>query len=267
MDDCFELGKQSYGSGEFAQSINWFMEALKRSVPSEGHEGHNLHGAFANDLSTSNINLLPLTTSFHQTVPTKEILQHLEWAQNINKTLLLVKEFIGGDTFDGLADEVSKMYETVEGNPKVEESFRNVKLKYEALCRSEIYNTNLFVMPNAPTSDHKCYFHYGDGHPYFQMGPMKEEVLSTSPLVLIFHDVVLDGEITILSDLAKPLVRKPVGNRNWILLHGYFKVTPFVLCSLRDQESLLHLEEQRYPTCEQAKQHGWKTKRTQSLRR
>lgn len=68
---------------------------------------------------------------------------------------------------------------------------------FENLCRQ----ADKWVPPNSNLS---C--HYSAPHPYFKLGPLKEEVLLDDPPVLLFHDFVTQSEVDQIIELAKPKV-------------------------------------------------------------
>jgi prolyl 4-hydroxylase len=72
--------------------------------------------------------------------------------------------------------------------------------KYEALCRGERKESQS-SNPNL-----KCSYRASKDL-YYVIGPVKQEVVSQSPMILVFHDVIHENEIKRIQQLAIPNVR------------------------------------------------------------
>ena len=70
---------------------------------------------------------------------------------------------------------------------------------YQAICRGE----QLFPPPPAD----QIYCRYTVPHPYYKIGPVKEEILYPDPRVVMWYDVIHPSEIARIQALALPKVR------------------------------------------------------------
>ncbi|ODN01259.1 Prolyl 4-hydroxylase subunit alpha-2 [Orchesella cincta] len=212
VDDCFELGRQSYLSKDYDYAIQWFTEALFRYPSTEVED------------SIANVSMLlphgeevlistDLEFESSSKVSKSKILDYLSWAKDIKKTLEIGKDFLAkltGLEMDAFVDQVAR---AVSGGDQEETKQKRVALKsnnlffkdrdtlearYKSLCRGET-KSNSSINPML-----KCYFSSRGNNPYYLIGPIKEEILNLSPLIKIFRNIIHDEEIEKIKELAKP---------------------------------------------------------------
>lgn len=53
-----------------------------------------------------------------------------------------------------------------------------------------------------PDSNLTC--RYSSPHPYFLLGPLKEEIMQEEPTILLWHEFVTQKEVDEIIELAKP---------------------------------------------------------------
>jgi len=84
----------------------------------------------------------------------------------------------------------------------------NFRLIYNAYCRGDDITHWKEVVHDSPRRGNVCrYNHHGD--PRLFLSPIKEEQLHTDdPLVVLFHDIVTDKEIQVLTELGSPLLKR-----------------------------------------------------------
>lgn len=68
---------------------------------------------------------------------------------------------------------------------------------YERLCRTS---------NKIPSSSPKLICRLTVPHPYFLIGPMREEVMQADPLIVVWHDFVTANEVEEILEIAKPRV-------------------------------------------------------------
>lgn len=52
----------------------------------------------------------------------------------------------------------------------------------------------------------KCRYYHG-GRKYLMIGPLREEIVSVIPSMMLYHNVLFDDEIKKIKELAKPKVK------------------------------------------------------------
>ncbi|CAB3231579.1 unnamed protein product [Arctia plantaginis] len=72
---------------------------------------------------------------------------------------------------------------------------------YQAMCRGDI------GVPVQISSRLTCRY-LTENHPFLKIAPFKIETVYINPDVIIFHDVLSDGEINSMKELAKPRLRR-----------------------------------------------------------
>jgi len=55
-------------------------------------------------------------------------------------------------------------------------------------------------------SELKCRYYHG-GRKYLMIGPLREEIVSLIPSMVLYHNVLYDDEIKKIKELAKPKVK------------------------------------------------------------
>ncbi len=109
------------------------------------------------------------------------------------------------------------------------EGDKKEKQVYEALCRGESFKASYFIShefncfrihfsllqfsfcwcKNENSNAHsnlKC--RYFRNHPSLYIAPVKQEHVSMRPLMFVYHDIITDGQIHTIKDLASKKVSK-----------------------------------------------------------
>ena len=82
-----------------------------------------------------------------------------------------------------------------------------MKKEFSRLCEASL---NRSYVENSTASKLKCYFWDNLGNPWLLLQPVKTEVMSISPHVIVFYNVISDTEITHIKDRATPLLGKAI---------------------------------------------------------
>ncbi len=194
-DDLFELGRQNYNQGDHEHTIAWMNEALLH-FHQENQNG-TVIGTYRAISQADIVEYLAFSTYQKGEISsalrlTEQLLQldpqHPRAAGNIAHYKKMVNDRRGED-----GKESDKTF-TVREKRQVGWE----KTQYEELCRGE----HQVHQPSA-----RCrYVH--KNNPYLMLGPVKEEVAHISPTIYIYHDVLMDGEIKIIQELAKPKFKR-----------------------------------------------------------
>lgn len=198
-EDLFELGRQNYNQGEHDQTIAWMNEALLRYQEENQNGSYALGKAYRAVTQVDMMEYLAFSTYQKGEISsalslTEQLLQmdpeHPRAAGNIVHYKQMVQNRRGED-----GSETEQTF-TVKERRAAQVGWE--KTKYEALCRGE-------MQTHQPAA--KCRYMHG-GHPYLLLGPVKEEVAHIKPNIYIYHDVIFDGEIKLIQELAKPRFKR-----------------------------------------------------------
>ncbi|CAL8141299.1 unnamed protein product [Orchesella dallaii] len=195
VDDCFELGRQSYMAKDYDYAIQWFTEALLRHPAADIEDIANVSRVITQDEDSSISTHLEYESS--STVSKSKILNYLSWAKDIKKTLQIGKDFLAkmtGLELDAFVDQVARV---VSGSDQ-EEDRETLEDRYKSLCRGET------IASTSANPLLKCYFSYRGNNPYYFLAPIKVEVVNLDPLIKLFRNVIHDKEIEKIKELAKP---------------------------------------------------------------
>lgn len=210
VEDCFELGRQSYNAKNYDYAIQWLTEALLRlpagelnQVPPD--EIRNSSILFSNETVSHPTSQKPrrVATLPPSRVSKEEILSYLHWAEDIKKTLDLGKDFLSQLTGFQLDAFVEQVAQAVAGQQDDGLSQKELGDRYKALCRGDHPGgLSSSINPNL-----KCYYSTRGNNPYYLVGPIKEELINLDPPMWSFKQVIHPGEIERLKELAKPRVK------------------------------------------------------------
>lgn len=198
VEDCYELGKIAYSEADYYHTELWMTQALKQL--DEGEES-----------STEIVTVLDyLSYSVYQQGELERALEH-------TKRLLTVdaehKRALGNLKYFeyqlAKQTKADKEQSTQEESKKEEEKetkkkeFLPEKRKYEQLCRGE-------GIRMTPRRQRRLFCRYFDNnrHPYYVIGPVKQEDEWDRPRIIRFHDIISDKEMEKVKELAKPRLRR-----------------------------------------------------------
>lgn len=198
VEDCYELGKIAYSEADYYHTELWMAQALKQL--DEGEES-----------STEIVTVLDyLSYSVYQQGELERALEH-------TKRLLTVdaehKRALGNLKYFeyqlAKQTKADKEQSTQEESKKEEEKetkkkeFLPEKRKYEQLCRGE-------GIRMTPRRQRRLFCRYFDNnrHPYYVIGPVKQEDEWDRPRIIRFHDIISDKEMEKVKELAKPRLRR-----------------------------------------------------------
>lgn len=70
----------------------------------------------------------------------------------------------------------------------------------------EYFNVNLLQENAAKKHKLTCYYWDNHHHPLLFLQPVKVEVFSAKPFIVMYHELISDKEIDSLKDMATPIV-------------------------------------------------------------
>ncbi|XP_055031757.1 prolyl 4-hydroxylase subunit alpha-1a isoform X2 [Misgurnus anguillicaudatus] len=198
VEDCYELGKIAYSEADYYHTELWMAQALKQL--DEGEES-----------SIEIVTVLDyLSYSVYQQGELERALEH-------TKRLLSVdaehKRALGNLKYFeyqlAKQTKAEKEQSTQEESKKEQEKetkkkeFLPEKRKYEQLCRGE-------GIRMTPRRQRRLFCRYYDNnrHPFYVIGPVKQEDEWDRPRIIRFHDIISDKEMEKVKELAKPRLRR-----------------------------------------------------------
>ncbi|KAG9267571.1 prolyl 4-hydroxylase subunit alpha-1 isoform X1 [Astyanax mexicanus] len=196
VDDCFELGKIAYSDADYYHTELWMGQALRQLDKGE-------------ESSIDSVTVLDyLSYSVYQQGELEKALEHTKRLltldsehQRANGNLKyfeyqLAKQRTAEKEQKGTTEERTKR--DTEKN-----SFLPEKRKYEKLCRGE----GLRLTPRRQ-SRLFCRFHDNNRHPYYILGPVKQEDEWDRPRIVRYHNIISDKEMEKVKELSKPRLRR-----------------------------------------------------------
>ncbi|KAI4887264.1 hypothetical protein NFI96_021659 [Prochilodus magdalenae] len=191
-DDCFLVGKVAYGVEDYYHSVQWLEEAVRlfRGVNwSPEHEG-----------------------------TLEDALDHLAFSHfktgNISSALSLSLELLRHDPSNKRVLHNVERYEKllVESPPmspgpvlkRPSTTYLRTRNTYERLCQTRGSQPKLYENPSLFCD------YFTNGSPGLFLQPMKRELVSLQPYVVLFHDFVTAVEAQSIRDCAMPGLRRSV---------------------------------------------------------
>ncbi|XP_022200675.2 prolyl 4-hydroxylase subunit alpha-2-like [Nilaparvata lugens] len=204
-DDCFELGRHSYNGQDYYHAELWMSESLKR---------HN------HEQNSANLRRW-------------EILEYLAYSTymqgKVQSALQLTDELLAIIPTHQYALSNRTLYQAAIGKaPQVDMDDLPGTGVYEMLCRKAL-------SPSPQVLAHlKCrYVHKND--PFLRIGPLKEEDAYLDPRIVLYRDVIYEGEIEVMKKIASPrLERAQVGGHKGKPLVTNYRISKS--CSLNEDE-------------------------------
>ncbi|KAG1960417.1 prolyl 4-hydroxylase subunit alpha-2 [Pimephales promelas] len=198
VEDCYELGKIAYSDADYYHTELWMVQALKQL--DEGEKS-----------SVDVVTVLDyLSYSVYQQ-------GELERALEYTKRLLTVdpehQRALGNlKYFDyqlAKQNKAEKEQSPKEESKKEQEKevgkkeYLPEKRKYEKLCRGE----GLRMTPRRQ-SRLFCRYYNNNRHPFYTIGPVKQEDEWDRPRIVRYHEIITEKEMEKVKELAKPRLRR-----------------------------------------------------------
>lgn len=201
--DCFELGRQSYNSGDHYHTTLWMTEALSRQEAENNktvqHADILEYLAFSTYMQGNIRQALKLTNELLHERPNHN---RARGNKEYYEEALIKQEAAKKDEdLDNLGEEAVEKGYTVAENAFVNDAYHRERRSYERLCRGEGG-----LSPKVSTKLH-CYYQHGPSD-YLKIGPVKAELVHINPTLYIYHDVLSDQEISVIKELATPMFRR-----------------------------------------------------------
>ncbi|KAM5180539.1 prolyl 4-hydroxylase subunit alpha-3 [Mantella aurantiaca] len=195
-DDCFHIGKVAYEMEDYYHSIPWLEEAVSLFRSSYGNWFTEDEGSLEDALDY-------LAFSYYK-------------AGNVTQALDLSRECLLYDPENHrLAHNVAKYEKILDGNqttgpteeqwlPRPNVTHLRTRNLYEGLCQTRGSQPWLYEDPRM-----NCSF-YTNRNPYLILQPLKREIMSLAPYVVLYHDFVNNYEAEKIKAFASPWLHRSV---------------------------------------------------------
>ncbi|KAG8185444.1 hypothetical protein JTE90_022375 [Oedothorax gibbosus] len=205
--DCFELGRQAYEQDDYSHTVLWMQEALDR-------------------LEQEKIKTMSKHAILEHMARATYLLGNFKHARKLTQDIIISEpNYIPAYENLRFYDEQVSLQEesqgivTSETTVYIEQpdtSFRD----YERLCRGER------IRSLAEESKLFCKYTTG-GSFYLLIQPVKVEILSLDPWIVMYHDILSDEDANFFRDLAQPMLKraKVQNPRSGLLEPASFRVS------------------------------------------
>ncbi|XP_029457962.1 prolyl 4-hydroxylase subunit alpha-3 [Rhinatrema bivittatum] len=194
-DDCFHIGKVAYEKEDYYHSIQWLEEAVSLFRSSYGNWFTEERGSLEGALDY-------LAFSYFK-------------VGNISYALNLSREFLHYDPEnERVASNVQK-YEKLlaEKSPSAQEevivqrssvTHLQTREAYEGLCQTLGSQPTHYRIPSLLCS------YETNNSPYLVLQPMRREIVSLHPHVVLYHDFISEPEAARIKEIAAPWLKRSV---------------------------------------------------------
>uniref|UniRef100_A0A8C1WBL6 procollagen-proline 4-dioxygenase n=1 Tax=Cyprinus carpio TaxID=7962 RepID=A0A8C1WBL6_CYPCA len=197
VDDCFELGKIAYSDADYYHTELWMAQALKQL--DEGEE-----------TSVDVVSVLDyLSYSVYQQGELERALEHTKRLLSVDpehqRALGNLKYFDYQLAKQKKAEKEQSAKEESKKERVGKGEYFPEKRKYEQLCRGQ----GVRMTPRRQ-SRLFCRYYNNNRHPFYMIGPVKQEDEWDRPRIMRYHDIITEKEMEKVKELAKPLLRATV---------------------------------------------------------
>lgn len=201
-EDCFEIGRQMYNNRDYHHTILWMTEAINR-LNNESRLPHSdllEYLAFSTFKEGDIKSALKMTDELLDMVPDHQRARGNKYYYEKELAKVNEKSVLRGD--DGSPDvPVDKSLEFQHSRLGPYTYDLPERKLYELACRGELKPDDEFLS--------KLYCSYVDNNvPFLKIAPLKLELISYDPYIVVYHQVAFDSEIDVLKRMAKPRFRR-----------------------------------------------------------
>ncbi|XP_062908994.1 prolyl 4-hydroxylase subunit alpha-3 isoform X1 [Mobula hypostoma] len=194
-DDCFQIGKVAYDSEDYYHSVIWLEEAVNLFRQSIGVWNTEDEGSLEDALDYLAFSHYMMGNVGHAVKLSKELIQLDANNRRVAKNILKYQKMLGTS-----ADAQPK--EFVLRRPNT--TYLLTRDIYESLCQK------LGSQPKH-YQDSNLYCSYESNlSPYLILQPVKREIISQKPYVVLYHNFISDSEGKRIKEIAAPWLQRSV---------------------------------------------------------
>ncbi|KAM4742193.1 prolyl 4-hydroxylase subunit alpha-3 isoform 3-T3 [Anableps anableps] len=197
-DDCFLVGKVAYEQEDYYHSVQWLEESVRLFRGPGGQWSPENEGTL------------------------EDALDHLAFSHfktgNVSYALSLSHELLHHDPMNGRVLQNVEKYEKLLGSAgpsrgcslrRPSSSYLRTRDAYERLCLTQGSQPMHFENPRLFCD------HFTNNSPALLLQPVRREVLSLQPHVVLYHDFITDAEAEDIKRLAQPGVVEEIRGGSW----------------------------------------------------
>uniref|UniRef100_UPI00398F885D prolyl 4-hydroxylase subunit alpha-3 isoform X2 n=1 Tax=Pristiophorus japonicus TaxID=55135 RepID=UPI00398F885D len=194
-DDCFQIGKVAYDIGDYYHSIIWLEEAVTLFRQSIGIWNTEDQGSLEEALDHLAFSHYMSGNVGYAMILSKELLQLDSNNRRIAKNILKYEKILG-------ASLGTEPKEIVLQRPNVTHLLtRDI---YESLCQTRGSQPKHY-------QDSERYCSYETNlSPHLILQPVKREIISQKPYVVLYHNFISDSEAKRIKEIAAPWLQRSV---------------------------------------------------------
>lgn len=201
-EDCFEIGRQMYNNRDYHHTIMWMEEAISRLKNDSRLPRSDLleYLAFSTFKEGDVQSALDMTNELLSLDPEHQRARGNKYYYEKELAKINEKSILRGD--DGSSDvPVDKSLEFQHSRLGPYTYDLPERKLYELACRGELKPDDDFLS--------KLFCRYVNNKvPFLTIAPLKQELVSHDPFIVIYHDVMYDNEIEIIKRIAKPRFKR-----------------------------------------------------------
>eukprot|EP00064_Thunnus_orientalis_P012006 superscaffoldBa00001794_g12039 len=194
-DDCFLVGKVAYEQEDYYHSVQWMEESVRLFRGTRGEWSPENEGTL------------------------EDALDHLAFSHfktgNVSYALSLSQELLHHDPMNGRVLQNVEKYEKLlvtippksirsDGLRRPTSNYLSTRDTYERLCQTQGSQPMHFKNPRLFCD------YFNNGSPGLLLQPVRREVLSLQPYVVLYHDFITDKEAEDVKRVAQPGLRRSV---------------------------------------------------------
>ncbi|XP_039282537.1 prolyl 4-hydroxylase subunit alpha-2-like [Nilaparvata lugens] len=203
-DDCFQIGRISCVNLDHYHTVLWMSEALKLYHHEDNVKRYHQEDNIKRYHHEDNIKLY----HHEDNVRRREILECLTYSTykqgNVRSALQLNDELlsIAPKHLFALSNRTIYLADIEKGTEQVAENLLDEYTElYYQLCRDALSPSPQVL------SQLKCQYVHRN-QPFLRIAPLKEEEAYLDPRIVLYRDVIYDGEIDVIKKLALPRLQR-----------------------------------------------------------
>ncbi|KAH9642930.1 hypothetical protein HF086_011287, partial [Spodoptera exigua] len=190
--DCYELGRALYNEKDYKNARSWMFEALRK------YKEEDVSYSF-----TEADILEYIGFSYYLLGDTRSALEWTHKLLAVDPKHTRAKGNIPHYQKSIAEEELRLRKERRGEKPATLSEYAKERKAYESLCRGEV------DVPLEISKKLTCRY-LTENHPFLRLAPIKMEYMYLNPDIVIFHDVISDGEIEIVKRMARPRFKRAV---------------------------------------------------------
>ncbi|KAG9348503.1 hypothetical protein JZ751_002239 [Albula glossodonta] len=194
-DDCFLVGKVAYEHEDYYHSVQWLEEAARLFRRSGGQWVPENEGTLEDTLDHLAFSHFKTGNVSHALSLSQELLRYDPSNRRVLRNVEKYEKLL-------VTSPPQDSSETVLQRPNA--TYLSTRNTYEWLCQTQ------GSQPKHYENQRLFCDYFSNGSPSLLLRPMRREVMSLQPYVVLYHSFVTSGEAESIRDLAQPWLKRSV---------------------------------------------------------